>query len=478
MDILMVAAELGPYVRESPAADSIASLGKALRQLGHDVTIALPRYPGFEAAGLLVARRLTPLPLPGGGEVTVFDGQLSSGVGLALFDAPVLYDRPGVYGEDGKDYPDNAKRFGLLCQAAAALVRQRVGQGQAFDVLHLHDWPAALLPVALRRTAGPAVPAVLTIHDVTRQGSFSSKELDALGVPRELNTEEGVKLGTRVNALKGGIVFADTVTTVSPSYAREMQTEERAGALAAVLAGKPIVGICDGIDYAVHNPATDPAIVSRYDAEDTANKGRSKSALLAELGLEMEVDRPLVIAVGEPSKSAGFDLVAAALPTMLKNDLAFVVAGRGQGTLAKRLVAAKSRYADRYAFVEDPDEALVHRLYAAADIVLVPSRHEPCGVSQLVAQRYGAAPVARATGGILDTVVDCDAHLETGTGFLFDEDTPQALAGALARAVAACVTPAWGGLRRRMMRLDLGWDRPARRYLQVFRQTLGATAAA
>lgn len=474
----MVAAELGPYVRESPAADSIAALAKGLRQLGHDVTVALPRYPGFEASGLLVARRLTPLPLPGGGEVTVFDGQLSSGVGLVLFDAPVLYDRPGVYGEGSKDYPDNAKRFGLLCQAAAALVRQRAGQGQAFDVLHLHDWPAALVPVALRRTPGPGVPSVLTIHDATRQGSFAGKELEALGVPRELNTPEGVKLGTRINALKGGVVFADAITTVSPGYAREIQTEERAGALAPLLADKSLIGICDGIDYAVYNPATDPALVSRYDAEDTTNKGRSKSALLGELELEVEVDRPLVAAVGELSKPAGFDLVASALPTILKNDISVVVAGQGQATLAKRLASAKSRHADRYAFLEHPDEALVHRIYAAADIVLVPSRHEPCGVSQLVAQRYGAAPVAHATGGIVDTVVDCDAHLETGSGFLFDEDTTQALSGALGRALAGCKVPAWGALRRRMMRLDLGWDRPARRYLQVFRQTIGATAAA
>jgi len=478
MDILMVAAELGPYVRESAAADSVAALGKTLRQLGHDVTLAVPRYPGFEASELLVAHRLTPLPLPGGGEVTVFDGQLSSGVGLVLFDAPVLYDRPGVYGEGGKDYPDNAKRFGLLCQAAAALVRQRAGQGQAFDVLHLHDWPAALVPVALRRTPGPAVPSVLTIHDVTRQGSFSSKDLEALGVPRELNTADGVKLGTRVNALKGGVMFADAITTVSQGYVHEMQTEERAGALGQVLGEKTIIGICDGIDYAIHNPATDPAIVSRYDAEDTSNKGRSKSALLGELGLELEVDRPLVAAVGELSKPAGFDLVLSALPAILKNDLALVVAGQGQATLSKRLAAAKSRHADRYAFVEDPDDALVHRIYAAADIVLVPSRHEPCGLSQLVAQRYGAVPVAHATGGIIDTVIDCDAHLQTGTGFLFDEDTSEALAGALGRALAACVTPAWGELRRRIMRLDLGWDRPARRYLQVFRQTIGATAAA
>jgi len=366
MDILTVAAELGPYVRQTEAADVIASLAKALRQLGHDVTVALPRHPGFEASGLLVARRLTPLPLPGGGEVTVFDGQLPSGVRVVLFDAPVLFERSGVYGEGDEDYPDNAKRFGLLSRAAAALVRQRAEQGQAFDVLHLHDWPAALVPHEMRRAPGPSVPSVLTIHDVTRQGSFAVREHEALGLPRELADDEGLMVAGKLNVLMAGITYADAITTVSPTYAEELVREDRAGALARPLAsaGKAVIGITNGIDYSYANPATDPALISRYDAEDFSNKGRSKAALARELGLEIETERPLFVCVGPLTRDKGADLLASALPSLLKNDLTLLVAGRGSDAIVSKLESLRDGYEDRYALVRAPDQAFLHRAFA------------------------------------------------------------------------------------------------------------------
>jgi starch synthase len=474
MEILMVAPELGPFARSSEAADTIATLSKVVRQLGHPVTVALPRYPGFEAGGLLMARRLTPLELPGGGEVTVCDGQLASGVKLVLFDAPRLFDRPGVYGEDGSDYADNAERFGLLARAAAALVRQRSEQGQAFDLLHLHDWPGALVAASLGESE--SVASVLTIHDVTRQGDFSPKELVQLGIAPELDTPDALRLDGRVNALKGGVLLCRTVTTVSPTYAREMQTAERAGPLAAVLSARDpgVIGVANGIDYAVYNPAIDPALVSRYDAEDPATKGLSKTALVRELELELRTERPLVAALGPLDQEKGFDLLLAALPTIMKSDVSLVIVARGASPLARGFRAAKERYPERFSFVEASDEPFEHRVYAAADLVLVPSRHEPCGSTQLIAQRFGALPVAHATGGIVDSVVDCDAQLETGTGFLFDEASAGALVGALERGLAAYASPAWPRLRRRVMRLDLGWDRPARRYVQIYRKTIAA----
>jgi starch synthase len=476
MDILMVAAEHGPYVRQTDAADAVASLAKALRQLGHDVTVALPRHPSFEAGGLMVARRLTPLSLPGGGEITVFDVQLPSGVQLSLFDAPVLFDRPGVYGEAGTEYPDNAKRFSLLSQAAAALVHQRAELGKAFDIVHLHDCAAALVPSVLRRAPGPVVPTVLTIHDGTRQCVFDAETARAQGVSEELLADESLLDGTRLNALQAGILGADALTTVSPSYARELSLEQRSGRLATTFAqlDKPIVGVTNGVDYAVYNPATDPVLASRYDAEDPSNKGRSKSALLRQLELELELERPLFVAFDEPGADKAIELVIASLPALLKADLSLVIAGRSVTSGEKKLESARQKYRDRFALMPDLDAASARRLYAAADFVLVPSRHEPCGLAQLVAQRYGAVPIARATGGIVDTVTDCDAALETGTGWLFDEDS--GLIGAVARALAAYRSPAFPRLVRRIMRRDLGWDRPARRYLQIYRQTIGATA--
>jgi starch synthase len=479
MDILMVAAELGPWVRETDAADAVASLAKALRQLGHGVSVAVPRYPGFEAGGLMLARRLTPLPLPGGGEVSVLDGQLPTGAQLILFDAPVLYDRPGAYGEAGEDYPDNAKRFGLLSQAAAALVRQRAQQGQAYDVVHVHDYPAALVPMALRRLPGPAVPTILTIHDGARQGSFPQAQIEALGMPRDTETDEGVLLDGRINLLKAGLMFADAVTTVSPTDALELSSPERSGPLAKVFAEAPkeVIGIVNGVDYATYNPATDTHLVSRYDAEDTSNKARSKTQLLREQDLELELDRPLVCTFGPLTKQKGADILVAALPHVLRHDLAMVVLGPApEPALLAKIAAGGEQHKERFALIEAPNDGQVHRAFAAADMVLTPSRHEPCGVTQLVAQRYGALPVAHATGGILDTIVDADAALETGTGFLFDELSPGGLIGALERALAAYASEGWPRLQRRVMRLDLGWDRPARRYLQIYRHSLASAS--
>jgi starch synthase len=477
MDILMVSAELSPYARSSEAADTVASLSKALRQLGHDVTVALPRYRALESSGLMMARRLTPLNLASGGEVTVFDGQLPSGVKLVLFDAPVLFDRDGIFGEDGHDYPDNAKRFGLLCEAAAALLRQRAQQGKAFDLLHVHDWPAALVPLQLRRVLGPAVPSVLTIHDVTRQGVFPQKELESLGVPADL-ADDVLKLGNKLNVLKAGVLFADAITSGSRAYASELGSEARAGALAEVISasGKPLVGIANGLDYALYNPATDSALVSRYDAEDASNKARSKTALLRQCNLELEPARPLVAIVGDATKERGLDLAAAALPGLLKNPVCVVFAVRGQAAFVTKVSALAQKNPDVLGVIHDWNEQTLHRILGAADIWLQSTRHEPSGALAMAAQRYGALPVAYATGGVSDVVVDCDSSFETGTGFLYEALTQKELLGATTRALTAYLSPSWPRLVRRVMRLDHGWDRPARRYLQVYRQTLGANA--
>ena len=458
----MVAAELGPYARASDAGDAVLALSKSLRQLGHQVTLALPRYPTFEAHGLLVARRLTPLAIGEGREVTVFDGQLSSGVALVLFDVPGLFDDAAIL-SDGSATA-NLERADVLCRAAAALIKQRSQQGKRFDAVHLHDWPAALVP----HYAGEgAPPCILTIHDVRRQGRFDAPLPQ--GAP-EVAREDG-----RVCLLRAGVAQARAVVTVSPNYADSLNTPEGSGPLAEVFAARetPATGVVPGIDYAVYNPATDPALDSRYNAEDPSNKGRTKAAVLRHLGLELEVERPLVVYAGELDEEHGADLVLAALPELAHQDIAVAVAGRGDPELEEAFAKERNERQGDVAFAESPDEVFLRRLSAAADFVLVPSRYEPCGTRQLVAQRYGALPVARATGGLSDTIVDVDAELETGTGFLFDGEDVGELVGAVERAISAYVSPAWPRLRRRVMRLDLSWDRPARRYAQIYRDTLG-----
>ena len=481
MDILFVTTELAPFVKVGGLADVSAALPKALRALGHSVTTIVPRFPSLESEGLLLARRLTPLRFSLGErtfEATLFDGRLPSQVELIVVDVPGLFDRDGgVYGERGEGYPDNALRFAAFSRAAAEVVRQRAIGGRGFDIVHVNDWATALVPTYLRGLSAEipaleAVRTVLTIHNVEHQGVFPKDDLPATGIGWDAFRVDGIEFYGAINFLKQGIVTADAVTTVSPTYAREIQTPEYGARLDGVLRahGAALAGVTNGVDYAVWNPATDSALVARYDAEDASSKARSKGAVQRELALELDVDAPLVAFVGRLTEQKGVDQVVAILPKLVQAyEAQVVIAGDGEPALVSSIEAAVARAEGHASFVRAAAEPVVHRMFAAADLVLVPSRYEPCGLVQLYAQRYGALPVARATGGLRDTIVDCDAQLETGTGFLFEESTPAALLGAVARGLAARTLPGWPGLVRRVMRLDRGWERPARRYEQIYR---------
>jgi len=490
MDILFVSTELWPYVKVGGLADVTASLTKALRGLGHKVTLVLPRFPVFEAGGLLVARRLTPLKFvldktsTRALDVTVYDGRLASQVDLILVDVAIqgksVFDRPFVYGERGEDYPDNAQRFAMFSRAAAEIARQRAESRTPFDVVHCHDWPTALVPTYLRRLSKevPALEAthtVLTIHNLAYQGIYPKEILPELGLDWDAFAIDGIEFYGGINVLKQGILSADAVTTVSDTYAREIQTGARGERLDGVLRarGSALVGITNGVDYGVWNPATDAALPTRYDAHDISGKARCRSALQRELGLPVDLEAPLVANVGRIVEQKGTDLLVAAIPKLLRStDAQFVVAGDGDPAVMHKLDDCAKKSHGRMVFIPAAAEAVVHRIFGAADVVAIPSRYEPCGLVQLYAQRYGALPVAHATGGVIDTIVDCDAKLETGTGFLYEGTTPADIVAAVERAVAARVAyaaDAWPALVRRVMRLDRGWERPARRYEQVYR---------
>jgi starch synthase len=465
MDVLMVAAELGPYARATEAGDAIPSLAKALRQLGHRVTVALPRYGAFEAHGLFAARRLTPLAVAGG-EVNVYDGQLSSGVELVLFDLPGLSEPAGLGLESVKDAAV-LESYLALGRAAAGLARQRREQG-TLDVIHAHDWPGALVAAYLDERSPPLV---LSSYDVQRPGWIApaaSASLDDTLRARLLHDE-------RPSALGAGIRAARVVVTTSVASASEALDARASGPLAAQLAAlaEPLVGVASGLDYATYNPAIDPALEARFDAEDPWTKARTKGAILRHLRLDLEIQRPLVLFAGPLAKDSGADVLLAALPALGRSDFSLVVAGEGDAELAAGFRAARDQRPEAIAYIDRIDDNQRRRLYAASDIALIARRRASAETSQLVAQRYGAVPVALAAGAVVDTVVDADATLETGTGFLFDRPEPADLVAALERALSAYASEDnWARLRRRVMRLDLGWDRPARRYAQVYRRAL------
>jgi starch synthase len=461
MDILMVSAELSPYARGSEVGDVVAGLSKALRQLGHRVTLALPRHPGFEAGGLLMARRLTPLSL-GGSDLTVLDGQLSSGVELALFDDPPLYDRPSVYGER-EGYEDNLARFAVLCRGAAALAQQRAEQGKPFEIAHAFDAPAAALPALLKNQQGPALPTLLSVIDSERAGRYESGAHAAFPGLRG-------HIGDSLSLLELGLGAAQLVVAGSEDAARDLGSPRVSGPLAPSLVGErapSIVG--SGLDYAVFNPATDTALPARFDAEDASNKGRCKSAVLTELSLELELDRPLVFAAAGSNVEA--QLLIAALPTLLKNDIAVIawVPPSAQAEVDR----LAGDYPSDLVRLRDSGDAARRRVLAAADfaICLDASALTPAPVQ--AAQRYGTVPVALGQGAVVDALVDCDAELATGTGFIFDSAEVSSLVGAATRAFSAYGSPGHARLRRRVMRLDVSWERVARRYAQLYRKAAG-----
>jgi starch synthase len=478
MDILFVATELAPYARVGGLADFIAALSKTLRHLGHNVTLALPRFPHFEKAGLLVARRLTPLPFQLGDdsfEATVYDGRLPSGVDITLLDVPGMFDRDGIYGTPGEDYEDNATRFAVFSRAVVELLRHRMRAGTPFQVAHLHDWPASLTALYGKRVGDQELEEctkfVLTLHNLARQGVVDASMLARLGIGEDLFHPDGVEFYGKINILKAGITFADAVTTVSETYAREITTGNQGRGLEGVLSANraKLTGIVNGIDYGVWNPATDPNLPSRFDAQDASNKARCKTDLIQELGLEMRNERPLAAFVGRLVEQKGIDLLLDALPQLMRSDMGLIIAGQGAPEIVARVEEAARKWKGDVAFAQDPTDATTHRILAGADIVIVPSRFEPCGVVQRYGQRYGTVPVVHATGGLIDTVVDCDAYLETGTGFVFDEESPRGVVGGVQRAVAAFSALPWARLRKRVMNLDLGWDRSAHRYVQIYK---------
>lgn len=477
MDILFVGGELAPMVRRTDAADVIASLSKALRALGHRVTIALPRFPAIERAGVLVARRLSPLVLTSGSgpsaEVTLYDGRLGSGADLLLVDLPGGIDRP-----DGGD----ATSWATFARAVAAIVVERSHGDAPFEVVHGHDWVGGAALYLIKEAIGRGevaspISTVLTIHDVAGQGAFGREALPALGLDALHFTPDRLEFWGLVSFLKAGLIAADAVTTVSETYARELGTAERGermDGLVRALATPTkagVLGVVSGVDHAVENPATDPALAARYDADDPSPKGRCKSALAQELGLEIDPERPTIGIVVRAGHRGGAEALLGALPKLLRIDATIIVAATAleDERLGERIEEAVSREPERAAWLARPTDAQLRRLLAGSDLLVLASAHEACSPWPMRAQRYGAVPIAVRAGGTTDTVIDLDADLVSGTGFLFDHLAPENLVGAVARAVSAMRSPRWGAVRRRVMRIDHGWERPARRYIALYK---------
>lgn len=466
MNVLIVALELAPYVQTSSAAESVASLAKALRLLGHDVTVAVPRLPAYEEAGLMAARQLSPLDCEGGRKAHLFDAQLASGITLTLVDVIDAAFDPT------RDLTGQPAPLGAFASAVGALHARQRDKGAPFDVVHAHDAGAGLALLKLEREVGLA--RILTVHDAVRSGEFSGDAREALGIPEERAGAQGFASGDGLCLLKGLAGEADAIVTPSESYSRQLQAPEKYGALSRAFQSASLFSVTEGVDHAVYNPATDAALVNRFDAPDPRAKAKNKVDALRSVGLEFELNRPLVFCEDVANGDVALSTLVSALPALVRNDVSLIVSA-SESSRAEN-AAALEPLSSHVKFVTSLNPATRRRMLAASDFYLSLRKRDPSGQLLLQASRYGAVPVAYSVDGVPDIVVDCDAELKTGTGILFDTMTQRALVSTMGRAVLAYRSERFPRLVSRVMRQDLAWDRSARRHEQIYRRVVAAHA--
>jgi len=470
MHIAHVTSEALPFAKTGGLADVTFGLSRALVRRGHSVTVVMPAYrlgagePPGEATERTVEAQ---------GCRFVLRRSAVDGIDYLLLDAPRLFARPALYGTADGDFPDNPIRFAAFARAAVLALAAAAGGP---DVVHCHDWQAALIPTLLGRDAilGRAlaqVPTVLTIHNLGYQGSFPSWALEAAALPRRLYHPEALEFYGLVNFLKGGIKKADRLTTVSPTYAREILRPELGCGLDGVLSSRAehLSGILNGLDTEEWNPARDRHLSCPLVASDLAQaKRRCRAALAAEMELQ-EDGSLLAVMVTRLAGQKGIDVVARTVNGLVAQGVRLAVLGSGERELEDALRSAAVRHPGRVAVRLGFDAGLAHRMYAGADLFLMPSRYEPCGLGQLIALRYGVLPVVNPTGGLADTIRDLGADPETGNGFHLHRLTPEGLGSAVGRALELFAEPRrLAAVRRRAMAEDHGWDRAAAEYEALY----------
>jgi starch synthase len=482
MRVLFVTAEAYPLAKTGGLADVSRALPAALARRGVDVRLLMPGYP--RAITRIEQPRIVAKldPILGVADVTLVAGSFpDSELPVWLIDSPTLFRRDGGLYQDkeGHDWPDNALRFAVLAHVGAGLAMARTRIDWQPDVVHGNDWHAGLLPLLLSLEKGARPSTVFTTHNMAFQGNFPPTWLPKIDVPQSCFSADGIEFYHQISFLKAGLTYSDKITTVSPTYASEILTPEFGCGMDGLLRrrGDDFMGILNGIDDTLWNPATDACLPRTYRESDISGKRACKTALQREFGLPVDPDKPLVGFVSRITHQKMADVILAALPWLAEQDAQFMAVGEGDPLMEEAFAEAHERYSDRVAVTIGYDEPLAHRLQAASDILLAPARFEPCGLTQLYALRYGTLPVVRRTGGLADTVVDATATSianRTATGFVFDEESQQALEAAIARALALYREPlTWRRLQLQAMAQDFSWDASAARYAALYHAVSG-----
>lgn len=489
MHIVFAASECVPFAKTGGLADVVGALPQQLVKLGHQVSVYLPFYTRVRAklantrlekehTGADLNYPVSSITIPFryyNRFAGIVDGGLRDGVQFYFVDCPEMFDRPELYGSAGGDYPDNAERFGLFCRSVLEASKQ-LGVP---DVFHVHDWQSALIPLYLRTTyaADPLLrraATVLTIHNAAYQGTFPPATTEQLLFPWDVFTMDKVEQYDQFNFLKAGVVFSDQLTTVSQKYAEEIQTPEFGWSLDPILSRRAadLHGILNGVDYSQWNPATDGNLAAHYSAQDLSGKRDCRKDLLHAFGLESVSDQtPVIGVVSRLVAQKGFDIVSSIGEDLVARDVAVVALGTGEPIFENFFRSWAFHHPAQVAVQIRYDDALAHKIEAGADIFLMPSRYEPCGLNQIYSLKYGTVPVVRATGGLDDTIEEWNPKQGTGTGFKFTGYKPLDLLAAVDRALKAFEhQESWQRLMRNGMAQDYSWEAPARDYAQVYEE--------
>lgn len=482
LKVLFLSSEVVPFAKTGGLADVAGSLPGALRQLGVDVRLVLPYYRLVREGNFQVRTVLKDLEIPLGGEMltaNVLETQTEDGVPVYLIERDDLYDRPNLYGSAVGDYYDNLERFSFFSHAALILSEALLFSP---DLIHCHDWQTGLVPALIKGPYGDTstfagTPTVFTVHNLGYQGLFPAGKLPVTGLPKEeFFHPEGLEFWGKISLLKAGIVYSQAITTVSPTYAREIQTPEYGLGMEGIFKHRraSLHGILNGVDYTLWDPAMDSHVPFNYSPRKMEGKRRCKESLIREMGLDPSViKKPLLGMISRLDNQKGFDLLVQMLDEILELDVGLIILGSGDELIQKAIQEAATRHQGHVGFEIGFDEPLAHRIMGGVDIFLIPSRYEPCGLTQMYALKYGTVPVVRATGGLDDTVVQFDPLTKKGNGFKFGPYKPAAFVATISQAVNLFQdSRTWKRLMANGMKADFSWDKSARRYLEIYRSVV------
>ncbi len=476
--VAMVSPEIGPFAKTGGLADMVGSLSTALERLGLKLSVIMPAYRSVLRGGYSLSDTGMRINVPVSGrqqEGIVLKTNAGENIPVYFIRSDSYFDRDHLYGDRDGDYPDNSERFVFFSRAALEVLRR-----DPPEILHCHDWQSALAIPFFKAQAESypelsSVKTVFTLHNLGFQGLFPKSDWHLLNLDLSLFTPRYLEFYGKINFLKGGLVFSDAITTVSRTYAEEIKTKEQGSGLEGILQerAEKLTGILNGADYSQWNPETDPFIAGNYSSRDLSGKEKCKADLQRAFGLPEEPGTPLLAMVSRLTSQKGFDLIATAFEDLFRREIQFVLLGSGETKYEDLFSAAVARYPMRGGVRIGFDEALAHRIEAGADMFLMPSLYEPCGLNQLYSLRYGTIPIVRATGGLKDSVEEYDPASGEGTGFLFGPFEDRALLAALDRALNLYQKEKkWKALMRTAMAADFSWDRSAHEYCELY-QKLG-----